>query len=172
MNDANNYLYEGLFLFNQQEIGSSIAKATEILNDVLARAEAEAIEVYKWDDRRLAFDIKHQRRGLFMLAYFRARGSQIANIERDVNLSETMLRCLILRAEHMGEVELDEARKRQEESATAAALQASSDDGPREDKAGFEAPAEEAGVAVVPVVAPAEPEVAEPAAEAETDSTA
>lgn len=170
MNEANTYLYEGLFLFNQQEIGSSIAKANEIMQDVLNRAEAEAIAVYKWDDRRLAFEIKGQKRGLYMLAYFRARGSQIANIERDVNLSEQMLRCLILRAEHIGDVELEEARKRQEETLTAAALQVEEADAASEDDAGFEPPAEGASEAPA-AAAPAATETAtEKATETATEA--
>jgi small subunit ribosomal protein S6 len=101
------YLYEGLFLFNNSAINSSVASATQILKDILARAEAEVVSIARWDDRKLAFTVDGQKRGLYLLTYFRARGSQIPNIERDVNLSDEVLRCLILRAEHVGQAELD-----------------------------------------------------------------
>lgn len=101
------YLYEGLFLFNNSVINSSVATATQILKEILARAEAEVISISRWDDRKLAFPVDGQKRGLYLLTYFKVRGTQIPNIERDVNLSDQVLRCLILRAEHVGSAELE-----------------------------------------------------------------
>ena len=55
----------------------------------------------KWDDRRLAYEIKGQKRGVYILAYFKAPGVDISHVERDCNLSEKVLRALILRADHL-----------------------------------------------------------------------
>lgn len=105
-------LYEGLFLFNQAVVGSDEPAARQALEEILHRAQAEIVTIYKWDDRRLAYPIRSQRRGLYLLAYFHVRGSQIPNIERDVNLSESILRCMVIRADHIGEVELEQAREK------------------------------------------------------------
>ncbi|MDX1564500.1 MAG: 30S ribosomal protein S6 [Phycisphaeraceae bacterium] len=116
-------LYEGMFLFNPAAIGSSIATATEQIQEVLGRADAEVLAIYKWDERKLAYDIKTQKRGLYMLAYFRAEGSKLSGIERDVNLSEQITRVMVLRADHIGEVELKEAQEKSEQTQTEAAMQ-------------------------------------------------
>lgn len=115
-------LYEGMFLFNSTAVQSSVAAASDVLRQVLDRAEAEVVSMYKWDERKLAYPIKGQKRGLYMLAYFKARGTQIPNIERDVNLSDEILRCMILRGEHIGEAELAEADAKARETRDAAAL--------------------------------------------------
>lgn len=104
-------LYEGMFLLNQQEAASDFGGCIDFVKDVFTRAEADLIVLTKWDERRLAYPIRGQKRGTYLLAYFRARRTQIANIERDCNLSEQVLRALILRGEHIGETELELAKK-------------------------------------------------------------
>lgn len=111
MSEISVNLYEGMFLLHQQAVSSDFAGCVDFLKQVFERAEAELIVLRRWDERRLAYTIKGQRRGTFMLTYFRARSTQIANIERDCNLSEQVLRSMILRADHLGETELNLARK-------------------------------------------------------------
>lgn len=132
-------LYEGLFLFNIQEIEGDLNTATETLQEILDRAEAEVITLSKWDERKLAYEIKGQKRGLYLLTHFKARGSQIANIERDVNLSEKLLRCMIIKGDHIGETELEQFKEAASKTADEAALRA--DDAPAVEVAA-EAPAE------------------------------
>ncbi len=159
MSESNVALYEGLFLFNIQEIEGDLNVAMETLQEILDRAEAEVITLSKWDERKLAYEIKGQKRGLYLLTHFKARGSQIANIERDVTLNEKLLRCMIIKGDHIGETELEQFVQAASKTADEAALRA--DDAPadtEEANAAPEAPAE-------PVVAetPAADEPATPA---------
>jgi len=120
---ATRELYEGLFLFNTAQIGPGIQAASAALQRLMERAGAEVEAEYKWNECRLAYEIEGQRRGLYMLSYFRTAGDKIASLERDVQLSDEVLRCLILKADHIGETELELARQKQEETRTAAALE-------------------------------------------------
>lgn len=122
MKESPTHLYEGLFLFNIQEIGGDLNAALEELRAILGRAEAEILTLTKWDERKLAYPIRGQKRGLYVISYFRARGSQIANIERDVNLSENFLRAMMLKADHLGEAELSAIQRDAEVADTEAAL--------------------------------------------------
>ena len=69
----------------------------------------QIIVIKKWDKRKLAYEIKGQKRGLYIIAYFTAPGAAVAAIERDVNLSEQVLRVLVTgrssEAEEMAAVE-------------------------------------------------------------------
>src|SRR5205823_5441403 len=67
----------------------------------------------KWDERRLAYEIKKQKRGLYILAYFKAPGGSLSHIERDCNLSEKILRVLLLRADHLTVEEMQAADARE-----------------------------------------------------------
>jgi small subunit ribosomal protein S6 len=106
MSDSTPALYEALFLMNQAALATDSAGATAHVQEMLDRAEAETLTLHKWEERKLAYPIEGQKRGTFLIAYFRARPTQIANIERDCNLSEQVLRVMFIRADHMGEEEL------------------------------------------------------------------
>ncbi|MBM4106647.1 MAG: 30S ribosomal protein S6 [Phycisphaerae bacterium] len=92
--------YEGMFLF-PQSAAADLAATVQHVRDILQRGEAEVISLVKWDERRLAYDIKGNKRGLYLLAYFRAPTKNLARIERDCNLSELILRSMVLRADHV-----------------------------------------------------------------------
>lgn len=92
--------YEGLFLFPQAQSGD-LQGALDHLKDILGRARAETISLCKWDERRLAYEIKGNKRGVYFLVYFRAPGAALAGIERACNLSELLLRSMIVRADHL-----------------------------------------------------------------------
>ncbi len=115
-------LYEGLFLINQEAIASDFSGCLQHIRQILDRASAEVLVLRKWDERKLAYDIKGQSRGTFLLAYFNALPDKIAGIERDCNLSEIVLRALVLRADHVGETELELAKREKEFTAVEAAL--------------------------------------------------
>jgi len=106
MSDTTPVLYEALFLVSQTALASDAEGTTAHVQEMLNRAEAETLDLRQWDERKLAYPIEGQKRGTFLIAYFKARPTQIANIERDCNLSEQVLRVMFVRADHMGEIEL------------------------------------------------------------------
>jgi len=90
--------YEAMFLFDPTYGAAFEACETEIRR-VMDRAEAEIVFCKKWDERRLAYRIRGRKRGVYVLVYFKADPSRIPGIERDVQLSEHLLRVLVLRAD-------------------------------------------------------------------------
>jgi len=101
--------YEGMFLFDPS-VASQWQTAENEVARIMERAGAELIGVKKWDERRLAYEIRHRKRGCYVLTYFRASGSSIAGIERDARLSEMVLRLLVLQC-RLSEEKLDEFHK-------------------------------------------------------------
>lgn len=97
--------YEGMFLFNPAVTSDWDAVQAEITR-FMERAEARVIALTKWDERRLAYEIKGCKRGIYALVYFQADASKIGDIERDVQLSESALRCLLIRVDYLTEDEM------------------------------------------------------------------
>ena len=130
MTEQRTSIYEGMFLF-PQSAAADFQGMIDHINEILGRADAEIIAMKKWDERRLAYDIKGNKRGLYILAYFKADRQRISGIERDCNLSELLLRSLVIRADHVPAEEIevsdqraalaDEAALRKEEAASEAA---------------------------------------------------
>jgi len=107
------YTYEGLFLFPQAAV-SDLKGASDHVLELLNRAGAEIISFKKWDERRLAYEVKSNKRGLYFLAYFKAKGSKMQTLERDSNLSEKLLRAMITRADHMKPEMMEASEGRQQ----------------------------------------------------------
>ena len=94
-------LYEGMFLIDSALAAANWDGIVSVITKILERAKAEIISIRKWDDRKLAYDIKGKSRGLYIICYFRVDGGKIQDIEKNVQLSEQIIRVLILNAEHL-----------------------------------------------------------------------
>jgi len=95
-------LYEGMFLVDSAQAADWDATKA-VLEGVLKRANAEILEMKKWDDRRLAYEINKKARGAYILCYFNADCDKIHDVEKAVQLSEQIMRVLILNTEQMSE---------------------------------------------------------------------
>ena len=98
---AKNKLYEGMFLVDSSKAGADWDGIIAAIRTILEKAGAEIDSIRKWDERRLAYDIKGKSRGTYILSYFRVDGARIQDIEKSVRLSEKIMRVLILSAERL-----------------------------------------------------------------------
>ncbi len=101
--------YEAMFLFDSAVVRdwSDIEAEVRRLCD---RINAELLVCVKFDERKLAYEIERRKRGLYVLTYIKAEPERITDLERDVRLSEVVLRVLVLRAENLTEERLSELR--------------------------------------------------------------
>jgi small subunit ribosomal protein S6 len=106
MTQKRTYTYEAMFLLSQA-VAADFAGAIAHIREVIARGNGSIIAMKKWDERRLAYEIEGQKRGVYILAYFTAPGPDIAHIERDCNLSEKILRAMVLRCDHLTAEEIN-----------------------------------------------------------------
>jgi small subunit ribosomal protein S6 len=92
-------LYEAMFLVDSAEATTDWDGVTATIKNILEKAGAEIVSIRKWDDRKLAYEINGKGKGTYILCYFRAAGSKLRDIERDIQLSDRIMRVLILCAE-------------------------------------------------------------------------
>ena len=53
----------------------------------------------RWDERRLAYSIRGQQRGTYLLVYFSANTQVLTAIRRDLQFNESLLRFLLVECE-------------------------------------------------------------------------
>lgn len=94
-------LYEALFLVDSAQATSDWDGTVKAIETMLERANADVLSIRKWDERKLAYDINKKNRGTYFLAFFKAPTAKIVGLERDVQLSEIVMRFLILRGDHL-----------------------------------------------------------------------
>ena len=98
-------MYEAMFLMdsgfaaNWEQVEQAIGRLAE-------RADAELFYCKSWDERRLAYEIKGHKRGLYILAYLKLDPETISEIEHDCQLNEKVLRVMILQKDNLTEDEL------------------------------------------------------------------
>jgi ribosomal protein S6 len=98
--------YEAMFLLGAAAT-AELEKSIALVRGIIERHGGTILVLKKWDERKLAYEIKGQKRGLYIISYFTAPGAAIGSIERDVNLSEEVLRVLVTDAEHLNQAEMD-----------------------------------------------------------------
>jgi small subunit ribosomal protein S6 len=103
--EANVKNYEGMFLL---EAGNpDFQAASEPVRGILTRYGAEILSFKPWDERKLAYEIRGRKRGLYVLVYFKADPLKIVEIEHDCELDERVLRQLILRRDKLTQEQID-----------------------------------------------------------------
>lgn len=125
-------LYEAMFLVDSADAGSDWDGVIAAITKTLERAEVDIVSITKWDDRRLAYEIKRKARGTYILCYFRSDGQKNQEIETAVQLSEKIIRVLILCVDWMTDEDIqedtpatkDEKEKQERAAAREAAEQA------------------------------------------------
>jgi small subunit ribosomal protein S6 len=91
--------YEGFFLLDAVEAKRDWDAMVAAVKALLVKHGAEISTNYKWDERKLAYNIGPHKRGAYYLAYFKADPSVISAIVRDCELSEMVIREVIIALE-------------------------------------------------------------------------
>jgi small subunit ribosomal protein S6 len=129
-------VYECLFLLDPTKVGGDVHAAAKQLHAILEKHNAEVLASRPWSEHKLAYAIKHHKKGVFYLIYFRSEGKNLIPLEQDLALNEMILRQLTLRI-HPKLVDVMLAVARDEH---ALALHTASDTEP--ETPGIEVPAE------------------------------
>jgi small subunit ribosomal protein S6 len=98
--------YEAMFLLGPQA-STDLEAALALCRKAIESHGGQILVLKKWDERKLAYEVGGQKRGTYIIAYFRAPGATIAPLEREVKLSEQILRVLITDASHLNEREMN-----------------------------------------------------------------
>src|SRR3989339_890363 len=90
-----------MFLVDSALAASDWNDVIGAITNIMERIGAEVLSLRKWDERRLAYPIEKKERGTYILCYFKVDSQKITQIEREVQLSEKLMRALILTADHL-----------------------------------------------------------------------
>jgi len=77
----------------------SFDKAQELLSDAVKNAGGEVDNIVKWDERKLAYEIKKQKRATYVLMHFKCDPLNISKIEEEYSLVKGVLRYMIVNDE-------------------------------------------------------------------------
>src|SRR6059058_75643 len=90
-------VYECMFILDTTKVAGDLATADKQLRGLLEKNGAEVLVSRPWDERRLAYPIRNQKKGLYYLTYFSTEGKNIPGIEHDTALNEMILRLMVIK---------------------------------------------------------------------------
>lgn len=99
--------YEAMFLLPPGASMDQDGTGLRLCRSIIERHAGQVVLIKKWDERKLSYEVNGQKRGTYVIAYFRAPGPIVTAIERDVKLNDEILRVMVTRADHLNEQEMN-----------------------------------------------------------------
>ena len=90
-------VYEAMFILDSTRFGRDPDGISSQLVDMIQKAGGEILVSRLWEERRLAYPIKGQRKGTYWLIYLNLDGLKLAGLRRQFDITETILRFLFLK---------------------------------------------------------------------------
>lgn len=89
--------YETLFVLKPTLTEEEINSQVEKVKGILAKEEAELIATNTMGMRKLAYNVEKNNRGFYTVLYFKAQGTTIAELERNLRNNEDVIKFLTVK---------------------------------------------------------------------------
>ena len=84
--------YETLFIVHPEVVGDDLTALIEKYRKVLTDQQAVVLKADNWGSRNLAYPVKKQTRGTFVLTVFEGGSSVVAEFERRLRIDEKVIK--------------------------------------------------------------------------------
>lgn len=92
-------VYEGMFILDPAKYARDPAATSQQIADMIEQNGGTVLVLRLWDERKLAYPINGQKKGVYWLAYFKMPGGGIAPLERQCEINDDIIRKLILKVD-------------------------------------------------------------------------
>jgi small subunit ribosomal protein S6 len=92
-------VYEGMFILDANRFGRDAETVSGQIPTMIGKLGGEMLVSRLWEERRLAFPIKGQRKGAYWLTYFRLDSSRLGELRRQCRITDDILRMLFLKVD-------------------------------------------------------------------------
>ena len=121
--------YETIFIVKTDLGDEALAERVAWVTDILTSNGAEIINIEQWGKKRLAYQVKKQKHGIYVLMHYEGDPKVVPELERNFKVSEDILKhltvklegTLVEKARAAAVVAVEEARRAEERSAKEAA---------------------------------------------------
>jgi small subunit ribosomal protein S6 len=89
--------YETLFIVHPELPEAQVRETIDRMRRLIEGMEGQAVELQDWGMRDLAYPVRKQPRGIYVLAQYTARPEVVKELERSMKLSDEILRFISVR---------------------------------------------------------------------------
>jgi small subunit ribosomal protein S6 len=87
--------YEAMFVLDNSKVKPEPSECVALVDEILKKHDAKNARVERWDERKLAYEIKGQKRGTYILAHFEMDPAKPSGLRHDLSLNENFLRAMV-----------------------------------------------------------------------------
>ena len=91
--------YESIFIVRTTLSDEDTNKIIDKIKGVLDRSGASHLRLENWGKKKLAYEVKRERKGTFVHLTFQSPGPTVAELERSYRLEDSVLKFLTVRLE-------------------------------------------------------------------------
>lgn len=84
--------YETIFIVHPDIVGDEYAAVVDKFKGILADQGAEILKVDEWGTRKLAYPVRKQGRGTYVLVAYQASPEVIAEFERRLRIEDSIMK--------------------------------------------------------------------------------
>ena len=92
-------LYESLFIIRPTLTDEETTTLIDKMKGVAEKSGANFMKAENWGRRKLAYEVKRERKGTYAYFYFKGPGNVVGDLERAYRLEDTILKFLSVRLE-------------------------------------------------------------------------
>lgn len=89
--------YESLFIINPALDDMEVKKVVDKVEGLIKKEGGEILKVDNWGKKKLAYEVKRQKKGYYILINIRVKASTISELERSLKLTDPVIKFLIIR---------------------------------------------------------------------------
>lgn len=118
---SNRYQYELTYVISGVVQQNQVDDIVRKVNHLVESNDGDVLEVDEWGNQRLAYEIDRKRSGYYVNMYFKAPGSLIPRLERELQINDDVLRYLTLRMDAKMKRHYERRKQREVEEEKASA---------------------------------------------------
>jgi small subunit ribosomal protein S6 len=88
-----------MYILDANRYARDVAAVSGQIPEMIQKLGGEILASRLWEERRLAYAIDGHRKGTYWLTYFKLESGELANLSRQCQLSESILRTLFLKVD-------------------------------------------------------------------------
>ncbi|MEI7781178.1 MAG: 30S ribosomal protein S6 [Planctomycetota bacterium] len=92
-------VYEGMFILDAAKYSRDPAGMAQQVTDLIETHGGTILASRLWDERKLAYPINGHKKGVYWLTYFQMPGGNLVALERQCEITDDIVRKLVLKIE-------------------------------------------------------------------------
>ncbi len=92
-------IYESIFIVNANITDEEIANVIKKMQDVVTKQGGEMLKFEDWGKKKLAYEIKKQKRGHYAFFQFKSAPAAVAELERTYKMTDAVIKFITVKLE-------------------------------------------------------------------------